>query len=127
MKANQNIFVSSLKLIFIDFAGDFFYFPIWWYTKGLKKAFFWFLNTVKDLEYRLAVGIWIKNLLVPMFGQTDWQGRLISVFMRIVQIIFRSAALVALTGCVFMIFLLLIFIPVFVAYGLIMNTAEIFD
>ena len=41
----------------------------------------------------LALGVWIKNIFVPMFGQRDWQSRLISVFMRIVNIVGRSIAL----------------------------------
>ena len=43
----------------------------------------------------LGVLLWLKNLFVPMFGQRDWQGRLVSVFMRLVQVIARGVAFVA--------------------------------
>jgi len=45
----------------------------------------------------LAIGVWTKNIFVPMFGMHDWQSRIISFFMRVVQIIGRSIALFLLT------------------------------
>ncbi len=53
------------------------------FVKGLIK---FLLNRQKAL----ALLVWIKNIHRPMYGQQDWQGVLISIFMRIVQIIFRS-------------------------------------
>jgi hypothetical protein len=41
----------------------------------------------------LSLGVWLKNIFVPMYGQRDWESRLISVFMRSVQIVFRSLGL----------------------------------
>lgn len=38
--------------------------------------------------------IWLKNFFVPMYGQYDWTGRLISVFMRLVILIGRFIALI---------------------------------
>jgi hypothetical protein len=49
------------------------------------------------LRYRArayAFVIWIKNFFVPMYGQYDWTGRLVSIFMRIVVLIGRGIALV---------------------------------
>ncbi|PIX12175.1 hypothetical protein COZ73_00770, partial [Candidatus Falkowbacteria bacterium CG_4_8_14_3_um_filter_36_11] len=43
-----------------------------------------------DREKSLALLIWIKNIGRPMYGQYDWQGRIISFFMRLIQIIIRS-------------------------------------
>jgi hypothetical protein len=66
--------------------------PIWWYTKGL---IFW-VQLVRQqflaaLQF-LALDVWLKNWFVPMFGQHDWTGRIISFFMRTIQIIFRVIA-----------------------------------
>lgn len=78
-----------LRLIGRD-VGGFFVFPAWWYTKGLR----WFGSFCKDLfskgAARLGVGVWVKNLFVPMFGQHDWVGRLISLLVRLGQIVIRS-------------------------------------
>ncbi len=74
-------------------AGEIVYFPFWWYSVG-------FLETLKKLgrfwlgqEQALGFSVWLKNIFVPMYGQYDWAGRLISFFIRIVQIIFRGLAL----------------------------------
>lgn len=59
----------------------------------------------------LAVTLWIKNWFVPMFGQHDWQGRIISVFIRTVQIIIRSILFVLWSVVVVFGFLLWVFGP----------------
>lgn len=51
----------------------------------------------RELEYRVrayAFRVWIKNFFVPMYGQHDWTGRIISVFMRFFVLIGRAIALV---------------------------------
>lgn len=74
--------------------GDLIYFPVWWYTKGFIKVIRW---AEKYLATRLqATGllIWFKNIFVPMYGQTDWAGILISFLTRVVQIIVRAIIMV---------------------------------
>lgn len=44
----------------------------------------------QDANNIAAPLLWLKNLFVPMFGQTDLQGRIVSVFIRIVNVIFRT-------------------------------------
>lgn len=51
----------------------------------------------------MAVGVWVKNIFVPMFGQRDWQSRIISFVMRVVNIIGRSFA-----GLIWGLFLLVV-------------------
>jgi hypothetical protein len=36
------------------------------------------------------VQLWLANLFTPMFGQRDWQGRIISFVMRLVQLMGRT-------------------------------------
>ncbi len=83
---------SSISLI-SGILGMILYFPLWWYSVGFyrfaKRVFlFW-----KEQAYGLAVLIWIKNIFVPMYGQGDFVGRLISFGVRLVQIIARSIIL----------------------------------
>lgn len=82
------------ELLIVDLAGSLIWFPVWWYTKGLQKV----LNAaLRSLQYRVrsyALVVWLKNFFVPMFGQYDIAGRLISVFMRLVVFIGRSIALI---------------------------------
>ncbi|PJA11135.1 hypothetical protein COX67_01360, partial [Candidatus Falkowbacteria bacterium CG_4_10_14_0_2_um_filter_36_22] len=65
-------------------------FPLWWYSTGLMRLLNNLRNFLSDREKSLALLIWIKNIGRPMYGQYDWQGRIISFFMRLIQIIIRS-------------------------------------
>jgi len=117
----QSLFLKSLKFFFKDLIGDVFYFPIWWYTKGLAKAWRSFSSTLRSANESLGLTIWIKNIFTPMFGQTDWQGRMVSFFMRFIQIIFRSIVFIGwlIFGLVF--FILRIVFPIFVIYMILFN------
>lgn len=110
----QSITKNEAKFIFLDLIGDFFYFPIWWYTVGFKKVILSCFQSIQDTEERLNLMIWIKNLFVPMFGEYDWQGRIISFFMRLAQIIFRSIFLLiwSLLALSFLMFWLIL--PLFI-------------
>ncbi|MGC9048845.1 MAG: hypothetical protein ACP5IX_01335 [Patescibacteria group bacterium] len=87
---------------------DILYFPIWWYTTGLKKRAKGFVNNLKGLSQYLALGILIKYLFKPMFGQYDWKGRIISFFMRLIQLIIYL--IIFLIGGILMFALLIIWI-----------------
>jgi len=107
--------------IILEALGDLVYFPLWWYSAGVKYtglkiwAFIIFGNS------NLAPGIWIKNLFVPMYGQHDIQGRIISFFLRLVQIIARGAALIAWVVIAAILFLIWLMLPAAAVYGLIVS------
>ena len=82
-----------VRLLAVDFFGSVLWFPVWWYTIGLRKVA---LNSWRALQYRAVsygLRIWIKNFFVPMYGQYDLPGRLVSVFMRFVVLVGRLIAL----------------------------------
>ena len=98
---------------------DIVYFPLWWYTGGLLHALRWCIDFFKSGNETLAPGLWFANLLVPMYGQYDWEGRIISFFMRFAQVVGRSIALVVwLVVCTILFMAWLVF-PALVSYGLI--------
>lgn len=68
------------------------YFPIWWYTAGWFKLGRRLSRFVGQEWQAWSIGVWAKNLLVPMYGQRDIGSRLISIMMRLVQIVFRLTA-----------------------------------
>lgn len=70
------------------------------------------VTTLRGYARYFAIEVWIKNIFVPMFGQHDWQSRLISVFMRLVQIIGRSLALVVVTLGIVLVSVLYLVAPV---------------
>ncbi len=77
------------KLLVGETIGSVLHFPIWWYTEGFVEAARW---SWRGLNYRwrsAGLTVWLQNLFVPMYGQYDWSGRAISLFMRIVVLIFR--------------------------------------
>ena len=87
---------SNLTLtgILADILKDIFFFPFWWYSIGLTGTVKKLVDFIVDKEKSLALFVWVKNIFIPMYGQRDWQGYLISFFVRLVQIIFRSLILV---------------------------------
>ena len=107
--------------ILFDAIIDIFYFPLWWYTGGVLHSLKWCVGFFLEGNENLAPGLWFQNLLVPMYGQYDWQGRIISFFMRFVQFFFRSIALMLwLLVCVIL-FIIWLSLPVLVMSGLIMS------
>jgi hypothetical protein len=102
----NNFAVYGVKII-TELITDILMFPVWWYSRG-------FFNWIKSVsgflsnrEKSIGLFVWIKNLFTPMYGQSDWQGRLISFFMRLAQIVFRG---------IFMLFWLIISIILIVAW-----------
>ena len=82
----QNIIVQAAKILLIDLIGELLYFPIWWYTQGLKRVVLYVFNSIRNTNKNLAVGLMFKSLGKPMFGQYDREGRLISFFFRFIPI-----------------------------------------
>ncbi|MBT5808357.1 hypothetical protein HOI18_03745 [Candidatus Uhrbacteria bacterium] len=64
--------------------------PVWWYTSGLKLVFYSTLHSMKNASVFFGLGVWVKNLFVPMYGETTLTGRVISFGVRFVMIIFRG-------------------------------------
>ena len=87
---------------------DFLYFPIWWYSAGLLKTLRGVGNFYREQEASLNFLVWFKNIFVPMYGQYDMAGRLVSFFIRLVQIIYRGIAMlvVIIFGVIFTAFYL---------------------
>lgn len=101
-----------MRLIFEKFifenVMDAISFPFWWYGRGLREISLRIAHIIERANRSLGVSLWIKNIFTPMFAQRDWQGKLISFFMRVVQIIFRGT--VFLIIMVFLALLLLVWI-----------------
>lgn len=86
--------IIVLQRLLLDALLDLVYFPVWWFTAGAKHVLLWCIQLVVKGNRTLAPGLWLINIFVPMYGQYDWQGRIVSFFMRLIQVVFRSLALV---------------------------------
>lgn len=118
---HQNIVWLSIRYVIIDLIGKILFFPIWWYTRGFKKMIKWAFRSIKDQEHALAVSVWLENLFVPMYGQYDWQGRIVSFFMRLVQIVFRLLFLLIWAVIVLIIVIFWLLLPFIIIYEIIFN------
>lgn len=112
----QSIVGQTAKFIFLDLLGDMFYFPFWWYTRGLWRGALATMRRIGTHEANLGVILWTRNIFVPMFGQKDVVGRLISLVMRFAQIVGRGVALLLLTFYEMILFFLWIIAPIFVVW-----------
>lgn len=109
------IFQKLLIELFLDIV----YFPLWWYSGGVVYAFGRCRDLIVRGNFVLAPGLWLRNIFVPMYGQYDWQGRIISLFMRLVQVIARTVALLVWVAFSIVLFFVWFLIPVVIIWGLI--------
>ncbi|MFH1427783.1 MAG: hypothetical protein ABIG60_04635 [Patescibacteria group bacterium] len=118
MSSNDNLIFYSGKII-ADITRDIIYFPLWWYSRGLVQLIRILKDFLASRQKSLALLIWVKNIHRPMYGQFDWQGMLISFFVRLVQIIIRSIIMLFWLIFTLAIFIFWIFLPIFVIYQII--------
>lgn len=111
----------AVKFVLADLIGDVAYFPLWWYSRGAARAVRSLATGMQETARSLALRIWLKNLFVPMYGQYDAQGRIISFFMRLFQIIVRSFAAFFWLLIRIAIFVIYLAVPPFVAYLVVVN------
>lgn len=110
------MWVLLLQRLTLSAALDVLYFPLWWYTAGARRALLWCGARISDANDQLSPGLWLKNIFVPMFGQSDLQGRLMSFFMRLMNVILRSIALVFWSFGVMIFFVIWIVMPIGIGY-----------
>ncbi|MFZ6036321.1 MAG: hypothetical protein ACOYUK_04210 [Patescibacteria group bacterium] len=90
---SQNIILATIKYILVDVLWDILYFPIWWYSKGLLRVIrFASESATFHLQRRVALGIWLKNMFKPMYGDMTREGRIISIVFRIIILFWKLLA-----------------------------------
>ena len=84
------MWLLALQRVFIDALLHVLLFPFWWVTGNIWRTFQFIADMIRTGNDELAPWLWLRNLFVPMFGQTDIQGRIVSIVMRFVNVIFRT-------------------------------------
>ncbi len=112
------MFLILFQRLILDFLWHIIYFPLWWYTSGIVFAAKWAFDVLKAGNATLAPGLWLKNIFVPMYGQNDWQGRLMSFFMRLVNVIVRFGLLLVWMIVSLVLFVIWLALPVGVVFML---------
>lgn len=82
----------ATKYFFVDLVGGVLAFPVWWYTRGTVLVLAWAGDSIRDSGRALSLGVWVKNLFVPMYGERGAEGRIISFFIRFCVMILRAIA-----------------------------------
>ena len=111
----NNFIFYGLKII-VELIRDVLYFPLWWYSRGLVNLIFGVKNFLVDKQRALALLVWVKNIFKPMYAQYDWQGMLISFFVRLAQIIFRSIFMLFWTILAVAVIIFWLLLPILVIY-----------
>ena len=109
---------SAGKAVFGDVLGGILSAPVFWYTRGAADAFLYCWRLIVRRWKTLALGVWIVNIFVPMYGQHDIAGSLISFFMRVIQIIVRGAVMIVWTILVAVMFVAYLLLPVLATFEL---------
>lgn len=117
----QNILVQSTRLLLIDLIGELLYFPIWWYSQGLKRIILYVFASIKNTGRNMAIGILFKNLFKPMFGQYDREGRIISFFFRIIITLGKTLLFLLISIFNLLLIIFWIFLPLAVTWGIFNN------
>lgn len=117
--------IIILQHLFLEAILDLLYFPLWWYSAGIKHAGRRCWHLFKNGNDNLAPGLWLRNIFVPMFGQYDFQGRLVSIFMRLANVIGRGIALFFwLIVCVGL-FLFWLAFPILMTLGFVFSVVKL--
>ena len=114
---SNNLALYGAK-IFYELLRDFFLFPVLWYSQGLFYFVKKLLMFLLDMQKSLALWIWIKNIHKPMYQQTDWQGYMISILMRIFQIIVRAIAMLFWLALCLVLLFAWVALPFYIVYQL---------
>ncbi len=107
----HNFFTYGSQII-IKILLEIVYFPIWWYSSGLVELIKRLWHFLEQRERSLGFSIWLKNILVPMYGQNDIAGRIISFVIRLIQVIYRGVVLLILAVIALFILLFWILVPI---------------
>lgn len=111
------ILFAPVKYIAVEIIWDIIYFPIWWYTKGLARVARWCVTSASvHINRRLAIGVWLRSMFKPMYGDYTKEGRIISFFMRIVVLIYKLILLVLWLAALFVSFVLWLVLPLAVIW-----------
>ena len=114
----QHNFLTYGGKIIISLLWEIVFFPVWWYSVGFFRFFGNVRLFLRGQERSLGFLVWAKNIFVPMYGQHDFAGRLISFFMRLIQIIARGFVLLIWTIICLAVLIFWLILPIFLTLAL---------
>lgn len=115
----HSLLIKSLKFIIIDVVLDFVYFPLWWYSQGLKQVGSFVGRQIKQEALNLSLALWLKNMFTPMYSDYTLSGRLVSFFMRAIVLIYRLVVLSLWSVLLIGLLLVWLVLPILVAWQIV--------
>ncbi len=76
----------TLGYILRELVGELLYWPVWWYTTGLRLAWRRMQSQVIRMYDRLGTRYLFSNMGRPMYGDYTRSGRVISFFFRLLLV-----------------------------------------
>ncbi len=117
MISKQDTYYAA-KIILIDLLREIIYFPIWWYSAGLVLVLKFYFKSLKTGANRLGLKILLKYWFKPMYGQRDWQGKIISLIMRTFHLFWNLVLMIVWLIVMTAVFAIYIILPVLIVYQL---------
>lgn len=112
------LFLNTIRFIFTDLLLSVLYFPIWWYTTGVKKVVELIVHHSRALAHSLRIGVLLRFLFQPMFGMTDIWSRMISFGVRVIHFLILSLATFLYTLLLFVGLIVWLLLPPFILYSI---------
>jgi len=108
-----------IKDLFLAPLREVLYFPLWWYSRGLKKTAIFCWQRLKGGWRALALSILLKNFFKPMYGQKGLAAYVLSLNTHFWQVLWQLF-LMALWA-IFWLFILStwLVLPIFIIWQLI--------
>lgn len=120
---SKNSAIAVARYVFGEIIGDFFYAPVWWYSRGFLKLLVYSKIQIANFEKSIGLKLWIKSLGKPMYGQYDITGKLISFCMRLVVLFARFFAFIGYVFVRLIMILVWLVAPVIVVWQVMSNIA----
>ncbi len=114
-----------LQPVIVDMIWGVVYFPIWWYSKGLIRAFRFCFGKIAEYWKLRGFAISIKFLFRPMYLQNDFWGRIISFFIRLFVLIFKLVLFLLVSIIFISVFLLWTLLPIIAIYKIYINIIKV--
>ncbi len=74
---------ADFTRILLDCGREILYFPLWWYSRGIKLYWSWSWGKIKRVEDILAFSVLLKNIYRPLYGDYSFVGILIGPVIRL--------------------------------------------
>lgn len=117
----------ALRYFLFEFFQSIVLVPVWWYSTGLQQMLGFVGRSVSDYQAQIAVGIWVKNIFVPMYGSRDLVGRAISFLVRLVQIFIRSLFLLVYAMVLVVVLVAYLALPLVIVIELLIQGVGLFS